>query len=178
MQLMEKRNVFYLIVFLLLLSSLIASLIYISLLKNTLSRVNMHYAIQEDILQAELSELYETQLQENGFYISPAIVGEASTGAVGGVLHFYNSFTTPKTFSFELIPGSTPDFPYDSLELLMLSPEVIGPDEWSNILFVLQITDDTSFPEQRSTTGQYTVQILADGEIIGEDTLDVIILIS
>ncbi len=177
MQLMEKRSIWYLIVFLLLLSSLIVSLIYISLLKNTLSQVNRHHAIEEDILQAELSELYEAQLQENGFYVSPAIVGEASTG-VGGIIHVYNSFTTPKTFSFELIPGSTSDFPYDSLELIMPSPEAINPYESSNIFFILQITDDTSFSQQRSTTGQYTVQILADGEIIGEDTLDVIILIS
>lgn len=175
MQLMEKRNVLYLIVFLLLFLSLLTSLMYISSLTNVLHRARLFNEIEEDILRAELSELYEIELHENGFYISPAIVGEASTGA-NGIIHFYNLFTTPKTFSVELIPGSTPDFPYASLELIMSSPEVIGPDEGSNVLFLLQTTGDDSFSQQKRTLGQYTVQILADGEIIGEDTLDVIIV--
>ncbi|MBI5002552.1 hypothetical protein HZC31_04145 [Candidatus Woesearchaeota archaeon] len=171
---MEKRNVAYLIVFLLLFLSLIVSLVYISLLKDTLYRQRTFNSINEDILQAELSGLYETQLQEDGFYVSPTLVGDASTG-VNGVIHFYNFFDTPKTFSFQLISGSTTDFPYDSLEIVALSSEVIDPGEESNAFFVFQIIDEDSFLQRRES-GQYTVQIIVDGEVIGEDTLEVIVV--
>ncbi|MEK6867887.1 MAG: hypothetical protein AABX98_03635 [Nanoarchaeota archaeon] len=173
---MKKRSIGYFIVFLLLLLSLIVSFLYISSLKNTIYRVRMHNEIQENILQAELSELYETQLQENGFYVSPAIVGDASSGYGYGVVHVYNFFDVPKTFSFSLLPGSSADFPYDSFEVISQFSEVVGSYEEAGILFVLQRTNDDSFPQQGSMIGQYTVQITADGEIIGEDILDVIVV--
>src|SRR3989338_2009975 len=171
---MEKRNVAYLIVFLLLSLSLIGSLVYISLLKEGMRLHVRTMAIEEDILQAELSGLYEAQLQKDGFYISPTLVGDASIG-VQGVIHFYNFFDTPKSFSFEFIPDTTVDFPYDSFEIIGLSPEIVYPGEGSNALFVFQIIDEDSFLQQ-TESGQYTVQVLADGEVIGEDTFEVIVL--
>lgn len=149
-------------------------MIYISSLKNTLSRVNMLHATEEDILQAELFQLFETELKEKGYYISPVIVGEASSG-VKGIIHLYNSFTTPKTFSLELTPGSTSNFSYDSFEFLSTSPETIGSGESSGMLFILQRTDSALF-SQRFRTVQYTVQIFADDELIGKENLEVIIL--
>ncbi len=171
---MKKRNVGYLIVLLLLSLSLIVSLVYISLLKEGMRSHVRTTEIKEDLLQAELSGLYEAQLQKEGFYVSPTLVGDTSNG-VHGVIHFYNFFDTPKYFSFELIPGTTVDFPYDSFEIVASSSEVIGSGEESNAFFVFQIIDEDSFLQQ-TKPGQYTVQVLADGEVIGEDTLEVIVL--
>ena len=170
---MKKMDVAYLIVFLLLSLSLIGSLVYISLLKEGMRLHVRTMAIEEDILQAELSGLYEAQLQKEGFYISPTLVVDGPLGE--GIIHFYNFFDTPKSFSFEFIPDTTVDFPYDSFEIIGLSPEIVYPGEGSNALFVFQIIDEDSFLQQ-TESGQYTVQIIADGEVIGEDSLEVIVV--
>ena len=171
---MKKMDVAYLIVFLLLSLSLIGSLVYISLLKEGMHLHLRTMAIEEDILQAELSGLYEAQLQKEGFYISPTLVVDGPLGE--GIIHFYNFFDTPKTFSFELIPDTTVDFPYDSFEMIALSPEITYPGEGSGSFFVLSLTDEDVLLQEGQTNGQYTVQIIADGEVIGQDTIEVIVL--